>query len=343
MPALFDFDPARLAEALQRSFAISAASIESFSCGFVGRHYMVEAHSGECYFITLYDDTRLARIAAGRLGCTAPLVHGLYHSGCFRHLAPPLAALDGALWSDLDGWPLLVYPYVDGRLLADELPLPAQTHTELGELVARLHAATPFARRFTNLLREQFVFPFEPSLRQSLQDLAHLPRQDHRASLDLRDLLLPHQDAVTAHLDQLHALAESLRRSPPPFVICHTDLHPWNVIRSRAGDLVVIDWENVCLAPPEHDLFIFTGEGFETFLQAYFQAGSRRALSARTFKFYFYRRYLEDLADFLVRILYENEDPQTDRADLDEIRAMIAGWPDLDTAELRMERILSKV
>jgi spectinomycin phosphotransferase len=166
---------------------------------------------------------------------------------------------------------------------------------------------------------------------------------DRYGRLALRDLLLPRQGNILGMLDHLHALAEPLRQMPPPFVICHTDIHTGNVLRNREGSLIVLDWEGVCLAPAEYDLFIFTGEGFEAFLQAYYHMGGGRNLTASTFAYYLYRRNLEDLADFIVRILDENTDLQTDQSDLEGVNALLADWPGLEKAEQRLRLILSEV
>jgi thiamine kinase-like enzyme len=105
--------------------------------------------------------------------------------------------------------------------------------------------------------------------------------------------------------------------------------------------LVVVDWEGACLAPPEHDLFIFTDAGFEPFLQAYLRAGGRSELKPSTFVFYLYRRNLEDLADYIVRILYEENGAQVDLSYLDGVQDLIDSWPDLATAEQRMSAALA--
>ena len=45
-----------------------------------------------------------------------------------------------------------------------------------------------------------------------------------------------------------------LRRHPRPFVLCHTDIHTFNVILGADDSLFIVDWDNPLLAPKEHDL-----------------------------------------------------------------------------------------
>ena len=57
----------------------------------------------------------------------------------------------------------------------------------------------------------------------------------------------------------LEKLAGVLQRRSGPYVICHADLHPANLIRDDAGHVFVVDWDDVMLAPKERD-FIFVNE-----------------------------------------------------------------------------------
>ncbi len=87
------------------------------------------------------------------------------------------------------------------------------------------------------------------------------------------------------------------------------------------------------LAPAEHDLFFFTGEHFPSFLNEYGRAFGPVELNGDVFGFYFYRRYLEDLTAWIVRILYENTDDEQDAHDLAGIREDCLGWwPHLEGA-----------
>lgn len=67
---------------------------------------------------------------------------------------------------------------------------------------------------------------------------------------------------VAADIDDvaLAALRDAVRRSTPlldaarhgPLVVCHGDVHPGNVVPTRAGP-VLLDWDQVCLGPAAWD------------------------------------------------------------------------------------------
>jgi Ser/Thr protein kinase RdoA (MazF antagonist) len=42
-------------------------------------------------------------------------------------------------------------------------------------------------------------------------------------------------------------------------VLCHADLHTWNVLVDSVGDLWIADWDEAVLAPRERDLMFVVG------------------------------------------------------------------------------------
>ena len=328
---------APLVGTIRETYGIDLVSLDHMPVGFVGIHYQARDSDGNGYFITVYDGSRLAKISANRLAFTLPALEFLKRSGQFMDLTAPLPTVGGRLSAYCEGFPVILYPFVEGHLLAEEAPLSKKTWQELGQLVAKLHGSA-LHPKMMDPIYEQFTFPFEIPLRQGLKKLETIHPSDKMVKTALRELLLPRRELIYQLLNRLHNLADFMRLNSPPFVICHTDIHPWNVIRTVDRKLLIVDWEGICLAPAEYDLFIFTGCDFKFFMQAYFEAGGQRKLTAEAFSFYFHRRNLEDLTDFVVRILDESGGHDRDRRDLDGIQQdCIAGWENLETAVERMQ------
>jgi spectinomycin phosphotransferase len=70
---------------------------------------------------------------------------------------------------------------------------------------------------------------------------------------------MEHQSTIHTLLTAMETLAAVLRRQSGPYVICHADLHPGNMIRDHAGRVHLIDWDDVMLAPKERD-FLFVAD-----------------------------------------------------------------------------------
>lgn len=254
----------------------------------------------------------------------------LYARGLFRNLPYPIRTRDGAFYTSFDGLPLILFNYIAGRTLDNEHPLSDATLAALARSVATIHRSTPEIGVDSPRV-ERFDVPFVNHLREGLDALERVTGRDRRGKRALRELLLPRRSQTLADLDRLRALQGAARKGRREMVLCHTDLWGGNLIRNDRGDLYILDWEGAVLAPPEHDLFPFTGERFDLFLANYERELGPVSLDDDLLTFYVCRRSLEDLTDWVFRILYENTDDAQDRNDLRGIvEDCIPAWPYLE-------------
>jgi aminoglycoside phosphotransferase (APT) family kinase protein len=131
------------------------------------------------------------------------------------------------------GGPLL--DGLDGAGAIAALPrLARRLPVVLGEAMAALHRldATP--------------------VRARLEDLADV------AAFDLADFLARLREGATLlGREDLASAARWLEDNPPPpapVVICHGDLHPFNLLVDLAGEVTVLDWSAGLLAPGAYDV-----------------------------------------------------------------------------------------
>jgi spectinomycin phosphotransferase len=326
-------DRSALMETIHKAYGYPLSTLTFLPEGEVGCHYIAGSEDGRRWFLTLLIGSRLARLQGERIDFTLSLTRHLLDRQLFRSLAAPHYSVAGSLVCDFQGFPLIVYDYIEGGNLAGLQPYPTEISRELGRLVAQLHGLLPHLDIQVPYF-EQFTVPFEVDFRLGLAEMERLDACSRPGQQMLRELLLPQQKALLVLLDQLHALGEAARSLHPPFVLVHTDLTPGNILRTSSGELVIVDWEGAMLAPAEHDLFIFADEGFSTLLAEYSRQASRSLLHPKLFAYYFYRRILEDLTDFLVKILHENTTDDQDQHDLKWLRwDCLAGLPFLENCE----------
>ncbi|MDI5791191.1 phosphotransferase [Bacillus licheniformis] len=57
------------------------------------------------------------------------------------------------------------------------------------------------------------------------------------------------------------SLADDLKCSGRRLALCHTDVHGWNLMKT-GGELILIDWEGLKLAPVEADLMFFANQPY---------------------------------------------------------------------------------
>jgi Ser/Thr protein kinase RdoA (MazF antagonist) len=108
----------------------------------------------------------------------------------------------------------------------------------LGEIVARLHRVAP----------------------ERLRGLVALPFFGDAAWLGVEERLEAAAAANVVDADGIAALERACaalrgwqdRARASELVLCHGDVHPQNVLM-RDDDIVLIDWDSICLAPPAWD------------------------------------------------------------------------------------------
>jgi len=322
-----------IAQIVRQDYGLSIKCLSPLPQGEVAYNFIAEAADGKRYLIKLLGPSRAAQRSAARLDLYLPLMWQLHAKGV--RLPCPIRTKRGDFYTRVDGWPLVVFPFIEGRTLEGQWPYSEPTRTAIVQALGKIHKSTSQLDLSAKLLREDFGIPFEKELMQSLQALEGITRRDRRGQRELKELLLPHREKILEHLDRLREL-QGLARSATQdreFVLCHTDLTPANLLLTNDGELYILDWEGAMLAPAEHDLFFFVDEHFRAFLEEYERAFGPVELDGDVFGFYFYRRYLEDLTEWLVRVLHENTDDQQDMRDLEGIREdCLDWWPHLEEA-----------
>ena len=170
----------------------------------------------------------------------------------------PIPARDGRLWAEMEGFKLILYPFVEGRS-GRNAELSDRQWRELGAALRAVHAAKlppDLARRAP---RETYSPHWRGMVKAALAR-SETSAYDDPAAARLAALLKTERGKIAPIVDRAERLAVPLRRHPRPFVLCHTDVHAFNVILGADDGLFIVDWDNPLLAPKEHDL-MFMDDG----------------------------------------------------------------------------------
>lgn len=335
---------------LRQEYGIEATELTFVPVGMVSCSYIVTCdNEHERYYLKLLGPSRLARLNASRLNFYLPICEQLVHLGYQVPKAVPTRA--GLRIGQYEDQTSVLFPFIEGQVVQSMPHRPKNLTGRLGQFVARMHSDT----LRLGLTREncQYFETWKPhwmsTLRGAFNEITTLPADLRSGQKRLVNFLVSHQDQIEHLLTRLDQLGKKAQAYSSPFVLVHTDINDSNLIWSGTKDsgedkLWVLDWEGAMIAPAEHDLFIFTGDTFEEFLEAYGKHYSLDHLHSETFGYYFYRRNLEDLTDWIVTIMHENDLDSQDEEDLDGIqRDCVDGWPWLETGIERVEAQLCRV
>lgn len=336
-----DIQQPRVRNALRQAYGLSVERLTFLTTGWVSLCYRVEA-TGKSYLLKLYDKAIPAPLVASSLDFYLPLSYQLCTQGLLPQIARPVPALDGRFAVHAGPYLLILFHFIEGEPLGFG-NLPDDIVPQLAGLVGRLHRNTR-GLEFAHPLIERFEIAFEDVLPAGLDKLANLGLGERPNLHAFRDLMLSHRAAIRGHLDRLKALQGIVRTRAHDMVVCHTDLHGKNLLVSQQGDLYILDWEGAIVSPPEQDLFFFAGEDtfWDLFWPNYTREFGLAQLDVDTLGFYYYRRGLEDLADWVQRFLCGDQDDEHERSSLHWAAETLAGLPTVETTLGKIRAQLNK-
>jgi spectinomycin phosphotransferase len=135
----------------------------------------------------------------------------------------------------------------------------------------------------------------------------------------LRSSWMARQSTINAAVTSLEKLAPALQSRSGPYVLCHADLHPANLIRNRTGQVFVIDWDEVMLAPKECD-FIFVNEppkdsSIRQDLPPFFQGYGQTEIDWVALTYYHWERVVQDLIECAQVVFLRDDLSEETKAD----------------------------
>ena len=279
--------------------------------------YRVEVAGGRSLFL---------KVRAGAGAMPGAAVPWYLHRHGVPLVPAPVPTGAGTPWLAVDGFAVALYPLLDAAT-GTEVGLSRADWRELGTAVARAHALPPTPELAGLSGRETF----RPSRRELLPRLeAEVAAADPTDPVAgaLAGFWKARQEVIGALVDRADRLSRRLALEPSRQVLCHGDLHTWNVLVDADRRLWIVDWDEAVLAPRERDLmFVVGGIGHglvqpgdtDSFLEGY----GETSIDPRRLAYYRAAWAVQDIAAYGEQVLLA--------PDLGEVtrRAALEGFMDL--------------
>ena len=308
------FDKTELKESLSTAYALPLQSITFFPEGEDSYGYIVVSEAGRKYF---------AKASTCVLNSRLRAAYHLRYRCSVRSVVAPLETQEGLLSIPWQDFQVALFPFIEGKSRWDLWKVGKDfTDIELSQtaaLLATIHDC-PDSVDLAYLPETEYSLP----LREELYDVLEAPREitpQNRYQQQLLEAIAQHSSEIFQTLERYDNLGCSAAALQTPFVITHGDPTPGNLIIDAENRLYIIDWDGVCLGPPEKDLVSFTGERFEVVLERYL--AERRnpvRLHADIFGFYIYEWTLNEIRDYGTKILFKNNDAQQNEYDWESLQ-----------------------
>jgi spectinomycin phosphotransferase len=228
-----------------------------------------------------------------------------------KQVIPPIKTETGQLWTNLLPFKAILYPYVEGNN-GIERSLSEQQWIELGTTMKRLHSTNIPQALTNNVKREAYSSLWRQTVKAFLGRIEHEVFEEPTAAKMGLFLKSQSEELVTL-IQRTEDLAQVLQKQPLEYILCHADLHGWNMLIDKKGALYVVDWDTLLFAPKERDL-MFIGAGIGDsgctpleekafFYQGYGQTNVNLAAIA----YYRYERIIEDIGVYYEQIFLSDE------------------------------------
>lgn len=287
-----DLADERITACLQQAFGLKIADITFLPLGadLNTAVYRATTHDNTAYFV---------KLRGGHFDETAVTISQHLHHQGLEQIIPAIPTPKGQLWADLPPYKVILYPFVVGKD-GYERPLTDLQWTEFGTALKQLHTI-PLPTSLTQPLKREI---FSPHWRETVRHFLQRMEQDTFAepvAAAMAAFLQSKKEETLALVERTEQLAQLLLNEAAPFILCHADIHVWNLLISDEGRLYMVDWDTLILAPKERDL-MFVGSGLggngrspqeETNL--FYQGYGQTSVNPIGLAYYRYERIIEDI------------------------------------------------
>lgn len=270
--------------------------------------YRIDAVDGTVYFLK-------AR-AASSFSAPSVLVPRFLHEQGVAHIIAPVPTLSRELWVTVGDFSLTLYPFIDTRTAAD-VGLSNQHWQALGAALRQIHASQ-LSVALQQLIPQETFIPRQRGVLTKLESVIASPA--NATQRELSAFWHEQQTAIHMLIGRADSLGEALRQASSPRVLCHADLHNWNVLLDTRQHMWIVDWDETVLAPKERDLmFVMEGIGRDlvkphetaSFLQGY---GSP-AVDQQALTYYRYAWAVQELAAYAEEVFFLPDHSEEARKD----------------------------
>ena len=261
--------------------------------------YRAQAVDGPTYFL---------KLRAFHGFRSASLLVPLYlHEQGIPHLLPPLTTIAHAAWVMVDDFALSLFPFVEARMGA-EAGLSERQWAALGTTVKQIHSIQLPSDLIPVVPREAFI-PSRREVIAQLQDAIERNAISDAVQDELAGFWKSRREDIHILVERADALGSFLREASSSLVLCHADLHTWNIILDSSERFWLVDWDETTFALKERDLmFVIGGIGrglvspkeTQCFLQGYGEA----EIDAKALTYYRYAWAVQDMGAYGEQVFF---------------------------------------
>ncbi len=242
-----------------------------------------------------------------------------------KQIIPSIKTQTGQLWTHINSFKLILYPFVEGHN-GFEKKLSNKQWVEFGKALKQFHSAN-ISSAITNDIQKDI---FSPKWRDTVKIfLEHIEKEtlNEPVAIELADFLKTKKDETLELLKRTEQFAQTLLKQLPEFILCHADIHGWNLLIDNNGALYMVDWDTLIFAPKERDLmFIGGGLGDSGYTPQeeetmFYQGYGPTNINQIAIAYYRCERIIEDIAVYCEQIFLSDEGGEDRKESLKNVKS----------------------
>jgi spectinomycin phosphotransferase len=292
-----------LKKILSGKYSINVTSINDAPRGFVAETYYATDKSGTKYFIKVIDAK--SRHKEDILASLPVLTE--MHQREITDINYPLKAIDGSLFYADKKIIFLVFNYVEGTWKRN------YDNSKFFNALKHIHELDSSSFR-SEIKAENFEINFEDLWLNNFERLKHDKKLQSKLGSSNTFFMMIEKDFILFKRVIRKCKVASFKN-----VITHGDA-PGNVLVNTGGEISIIDWDNLLLAPIERDLW------FHRFDHTLKSVYPNYQVNELVYTYYVLKRYFEDFAEYLAEIYKPDATVEHVEKTIEDIKHDIFEW-----------------
>jgi spectinomycin phosphotransferase len=277
--------------ALYENYSIQVSNIEFLPIGNDSSAwaYRVDSKNRGSYFL------KIRKEISNRAGIIVPRF--LKDNGVEQVIAPFSTKMQ-ELWVNVDGFAVILYPFVVGNE-AMKVGMTDAQWLEFGSTLKRIHTTELSANALQYVEQEAFI-PKWSSLAKKLHIQINAQDYDDPYQRQLAAFWKDNSEKIQILIERAEVLGWHLQHANLEFVLCHADIHTANILITREQNMFIVDWDGTLLAPKERDLmFVRSGNTIQTREeQLFFDGYGNVEINPFALTYYRYEWCVQEIGDF---------------------------------------------
>ena len=228
-----------------------------------------------------------------------------------KQVIHPLATKTGQLWTSLESFKAILYPYVEGHN-GVEAKLSEDQWAQFGTTIKNLHSVDIPASITKGVPRETFSSKWRETVKAFLMRIGSEVFEEPVA-VKMALFLKSKSSEILKLVERAEELAITIQTQPLEYILCHADMHGWNLIVDKEDALYIVDWDTLIFAPVERDL-MFIGAGiWDSGLTAaeeeslFYKGYGQTEINHDVLAYYRFERIIQDIGDYCEYIFLSDE------------------------------------